>query len=168
MELWDIYNIKREITGKVVERDNYDFLDNEYHLVAIIWVVNKKGEFLIQRRALDKELLPGLLATHGGSVLRGESSVEGAIRETYEEVGVTLNREELTLFSSRFHGTTLYDNYIVHKEFDLSECVIDPEEVDSCMVMTYDEIKSAVQSGDFYNYERVQVNGYFDLIKGLI
>ena len=84
MELWDAYDENRKLLGYTVQRDKFDSLNNEYHIVVHIWIKNSKGEYLIQKRSENKK--SGLKwAGTGGSVLANESSIDGAVREVKEE-----------------------------------------------------------------------------------
>ena len=93
MELWDLYNERRELTG-------YDHIRGEevpqgfYHLVVHIWIRNSKGEYLISQRSADRPVHPLMWECVGGSVTKGEDSLTGALRETKEEVGLTLSPED--------------------------------------------------------------------------
>ena len=61
MELWDIYDIDRQKTGKLCRRvDGKALADQDYHLVVHICLFNPHGQLLIQRRQLDKAGYPGL------------------------------------------------------------------------------------------------------------
>ena len=64
---------------------------NRFHLVVHVWIVNAKGEYLISQRAASRPSYPLMWECVGGSVLRGESSVDGAVREVKEEVGIDLS-----------------------------------------------------------------------------
>ena len=84
MELWDVYDENRKLTGKKHER-GVPLGPGEYHIIADVWTVNQRSEILLTRRHPDKPY--GLLwECTGGSVLTGENSVEGALRELSEEV----------------------------------------------------------------------------------
>lgn len=93
MELWDLYNENRERTGLVHVRGQ-DVPQGYYHLVVHIWIRNSKGEYLISQRSADRPACPLMWECVGGSVLKGEDSLTGALRETQEEVGLTLLPEE--------------------------------------------------------------------------
>ena len=55
MELWDVYDIDRQKTGKLAQRVNGKSMpEGEYHLVVHICLFNAKGQLLIQQRQLDK------------------------------------------------------------------------------------------------------------------
>ena len=61
MELWDVYDIDRQKTGKLAQRVNGKSMpEGEYHLVVHICLFNAKGQLLIQQRQLDKIGYPGL------------------------------------------------------------------------------------------------------------
>ena len=45
MELWDVYDINRKFTGKVIDRHSNERLKKgEYHLVVEAIIINLKGE----------------------------------------------------------------------------------------------------------------------------
>lgn len=99
MELWDLYNEKRELT-------EYDHIRGEpipegfYHLVVHVWIRNSKGEYLISQRSVDSLTFPLMWECVGGSVIKGENSLTGAIRETQEEVGLSLSPKSGKLVNS--------------------------------------------------------------------
>lgn len=89
MELWDLYTADRELTGQTHIRGEKIPADR-FHLVVHAWIVNQKGEYLISQRAASRPTLPLKWECVGGSVLAGETSLQGAIREVKEEVGIDL------------------------------------------------------------------------------
>ena len=99
MELWDLYNENRELTGHDHIRGE-EIPQGFYHLVVHIWIRNSKGEYLISQRSADRPTFPLMWECIGGSVVKGEDSLIGAIRETKEEVGLTLSPENGRLIYS--------------------------------------------------------------------
>ena len=106
MELWDVYDIHRRKLGYKIARCTPDELPadceyrpalapsgklnlrpEEYHLSVHVWFINSKGELLIQKRAENKRHMPGVWAACGGAAMSGESTIDAAIRESYEEMG---------------------------------------------------------------------------------
>ncbi len=165
VEHWDVYNGLREKTGKVVVRDQYKFQENEYHLVVITWIIDSKKRFLMQRRSYNKDLLPGIIATHGGSAIVGETSLVGAMREVYEEIDVAVDFSKMKLIHSEFKGHCLYDTYVVKMDVDLEDVVIDPKEVDSCMFVTFEEMERLMESGECYDYRKGHGPEYLRLLE---
>lgn len=103
MELWDLYTKYREKTGKVHRRGE-PIPEDSYHLVVHVWIRNKKGEYLLSQRAANRPTFPLMWECVGGSVLKGENSVEGAIREVKEEVGITLDPSQGTKLFTKIRG----------------------------------------------------------------
>lgn len=90
MEIWDLYNERRELTGKEHIRGE-DIPQGQYHLVVHVWIRNREGEYLISQRSEDRPFFPLMWECVGGSALKGEDSLSAALRETEEEVGVKLS-----------------------------------------------------------------------------
>ena len=90
MELWDLYTQDRKPTGETHVRGEKLPADR-YHLVVHVWLKNRKGQYLISQRAANRPTHPLFWECVGGSVLQGESSLQGALREVKEEVGVDLD-----------------------------------------------------------------------------
>ena len=90
MEIWDLYDENRNKTGKDWIRGN-PIPDGFFHLVVHVWIKNNDGKFLISQRSETRKKQPLLWECVGGSVLKGETSLEGAIREVKEEVGIDLS-----------------------------------------------------------------------------
>lgn len=92
-ELWDIYDINKRKTGRTAERGVYQLKDGEYHLVVNAIVMNSKNEILISKRVATKKF-GGMWECCGGSVLMGETSLEGILRELKEEMGLRFEKRE--------------------------------------------------------------------------
>lgn len=169
MEMFDLYNSNGELIGKVVERGS-KLETGEFHLVAHIWIRNSEGKYLIQKRAKKTDKIFGQYAATGGAVTSGENSLQGAVREVKEEIGLTISESELKCIK-RYYITNSYSSYItdlylVEKDVDLSSLTIDQNELSECVFMTMDEIRQLVKDNMFWDYENTYVRkGYFDLIE---
>ena len=93
MEIWDLYDENKNVTGKYCVRGD-EIPDDYYHLVVHVWIKNDKGEYLISQRSANRPKFPLMWECVGGSVLKGENSLQGAIRETKEEIGIDLTELE--------------------------------------------------------------------------
>lgn len=92
-ELWDIYDKNKKKTGKTIERGGRVLEKGEYHIVVTALILNSKQEILISKRAAHKT--HGLMCEcNGGSILAGETSLEGIIREIKEELGISFSKKE--------------------------------------------------------------------------
>ena len=89
MEIWDLYDEKRKLTGRTHIRGE-ELPEGCYHLVVHVWIRNSRGEYLISQRAADRPTNPLKWECVGGHVIKGEDSLHGALREVKEEVGISL------------------------------------------------------------------------------
>ena len=92
-EIWDLYDENRELLGKDHVRGEQLPIDG-YHLVVHVWIRNSKGEYLIAQRSANRPTFPSVWECVDGSVIKGEDSLQGALREVKEEVGVDLLPEK--------------------------------------------------------------------------
>ena len=90
MELWDLYDENRQLTGRTHIRGE-SIPEGCFHLVVHVWIRNSRGQYLISQRSASRPTFPLMWETVGGSVLSGEDSLSGAIREAKEEVGIDLD-----------------------------------------------------------------------------
>jgi len=77
MEVWDLYDKNRQKTNKRHVRGTA-LAAEDYHIVVHVWIRNNKGEFLLTKRHPNKHY-PHLWECPGGSIVTGESSLDGAI-----------------------------------------------------------------------------------------
>ena len=148
-EYRDILTADKTPTGKLNKRGE-PFLENEYHLVAICWIVNKQGEFLITRRSFDKEYFGGFWEAQGGSVLSGETSLEAAVREVKEEVGLIVDPRDAWLFASHIQDDAIFDHWLFRYEFDLSKVKLQEGETIDVRAAKWSEIKELMETGMFF------------------
>lgn len=89
MELWDAYNADGTLAGfDLVRGENIP--ERYYHLVCATVIRHEDGDYLLMQRSFEKEILPGKWEIGaGGSVLKGENKIQGALREVREETGIT-------------------------------------------------------------------------------
>ena len=157
MELWDLYTRDRQFTGERHVRGE-QLPPGRYHLVVHVWIKNSRGQWLISQRAASRPTFPLKWESVGGSVTAGEDSLEGALREAQEEVGVELDPANGWLISStvREHFQDIRDVWLfVHDDpVDLANATTD--EVAAIRWMSVEEIRALYDAG-----ELVHTLGYF-------
>lgn len=92
MEIWDLYNENREIIGEHIR--GTELPENGFHLVVHVWIKNSDGRYLMTQRSAGKKTFPLMWECVGGSALRGETSIQSAVREVKEEVGIDLSADD--------------------------------------------------------------------------
>ena len=71
MELWDIYDNNKQLTGRTMKRNDWCLKDGEYHLTVLGVVQHTDGRFLITRRVLTKAWAAGWWEVPGGACMAG-------------------------------------------------------------------------------------------------
>lgn len=92
-ELWDIYDKDKKKTEKTIEREGVQLKEGEYHIVVTGVIINSQNKILISKRAAHKKY-PLMWECSGGSILAGETSLEGIIREIREELGLHFTKKD--------------------------------------------------------------------------
>lgn len=88
-EQWDAYNKHWEPLGYRLFRDE-PLKSTEYHLICEVFITHEDGDILLVQRSFDKVGFPGYFeVSAGGSVLAGESALQAAKREVFEETGIS-------------------------------------------------------------------------------
>ena len=143
MELWDLYTADRVPTGEVIERGK-PIPAGLFHLGIHAWIRNSEGKYLISQRSPTKDVLPLMWETVAGSVLSGEDTLTGALREVKEEVGLDFSPEQAKLiYSYSGEGVTshaIVDVYLFEYDGEVDLCNATTDEVIESKWLTYDEI----------------------------
>ncbi len=155
MEVWDLYDKNKVKLGATIVRGE-DLPEGAYHLVVHIWIQNGEGKYLISQRAASRPTFPLMWECQGGSVLAGEDGLQGALRETKEEVGVDLDPKCGKLLFTKVrdaeNGKKFKDileawNFRYDGEVDLSRATTD--EVAQVKWLTKDDIRALISKGAF-------------------
>ena len=127
-ELWDLYDRDGNRTGETIARRPgfyQEVPEGRYHLVVDILVRHADGTFLVTRRSEEKPLYPGYWeASAGGSALKGEEPKEAALRELFEETGLTPDTLELVSTSTKDKSQCIYFSYLATVHGDKSAVVL--------------------------------------------
>ena len=163
MEKRDLYDKDRNLTGEFIFKGE-SVPKGKYIIVILVMIQNSKGEFLIQKRSKQKG---GKFAATGGHVKSGQTSVEGMIDEIQEEIGLAVKPQELELlYSSREdEQDVFFDLYYMKKDFEISDLVLQEEEVESASWKTIEEIDELIKQDMFLINHAEEVYRTIDIIK---
>ena len=146
MELWDLYTADRVPTGDVVERGK-PIPAGLFHIGVHAWIRNSEGKYLISQRSPTKDVLPLMWETVAGSIVSGERSLEGALREVKEEVGLDFTPDEAVLVYSATGREVcgnkiqeILDVYLFEFDGDVDLAKATTDEVAQTKWLSYDEI----------------------------
>ena len=162
MEIWDLYDKNRALTGQTMVRGQ-PVPENCFHLVVHSWIHDGNGRYLISQRSKSRQKNPLLWECVGGSVLAGEDSISAALRETEEEVGVKLSPSDGKLLFSKLREVVdgvpfsdIVDVWLFKYNGPVELKNATTDEVEQVRWMKIDEIKELWDKGLF-----VPTLGYF-------
>ena len=175
VELLSEVNNNGEYTGRVLTREETHEQELP-HPVVHVWIVNEKGEVLLQKRSPEKSMYAGVLhISAAGHIESGEEPLPSAVREVREEVGLKTKEEEyISLGSRKVHQvipeTGKMDREYVHnfllfvnsKDLKLT---LQKEEVAETTWVSLDEMERQINDEEAYKkYLNHPKNYYTDTI----
>ena len=167
IEIWDVLDENGNPTGKTALRGQGILKSGEYHLVVHIWIVSSSGQFLIQRRADDKKLMPGEWAATGGAAISGEDSFAAASRELFEELGIKYDRNSLKKLERIKRRNSLLDVWAIVCNISENKLVLQRSEVAQAKWVSERELRKMIENGNFHNYGKEYFDSIFEKIKSI-
>ncbi len=155
MELLDVLDEEGNLTGN---KEDKDIIHEKglWHREVCALIRNRKGEYLIQKRAATKKQAPNKWGMTAGHVDAGEDFEEAMIREIREELGIEVALEELTplsTFKEAFENETTTNNnytryYFYETNRKIEDYTICLEELSELKYITIEEMEEAVEKKD--------------------
>lgn len=156
-EYFDVLDENGNMTGEVKLRQEVH-RDGDWHKAVHIWIFNRNGEVLLQRRSPNKDSYPNMLdISSAGHLSAGDSSIDGALRELEEELGLYVDKEELKLFDcmkiSRVFKETFINNefndlYYLITDKKTNDMTIQEEELSEIFFIPFDTLKQMINEKD--------------------
>jgi len=161
-EYIDIVSKTRQPTGKSALKSEIHS-KGHCHNTAHIWFYTTDGDILLQQRAASKAIFPLLWdVSVAGHIDAGETILAGAIRETEEEIGLTVSEYDLEkigvfkcfksypngIIDNEFHHT-----FIVELNVEISDLIPQKEEVEALKLVSmydfHDLLEHSATNGHF-------------------
>lgn len=170
-EFLDIYDENGCKTGRVIERGQ-PLGPGGFHLGAIVLVMNRQGELLCTKRSPEKRLYPGMWENTGGGALAGETSLSAAVRELWEETGISAKPEELSYLyrvkSIEPDGCGLInDVYALRRDMEAKDLRLQPGETVEARWIPYGEWEALGRAGRILTPAGPHNEDFFQLMRGL-
>lgn len=166
MEYFDIVDEYGNKTGGIVER-TLAHRTGVPHRTAHVWIFRYKDDVLqvlIQKRCLAKDSFPGCYdISSAGHVSAGQEYEESALRELKEELGVTIQPDQLINCGihnfhtvNNFRGIPYDDNqasqvYILWLDMEADAFTLQESEIESVRWIGFEECIQAVKDHAFTN-----------------
>ena len=156
MELVDIYNERHEQLNYTKSRK--ELATGEYRLSAFIWVINDEDKILLQQRLATTKKMPNMWGTTAGGAQTGESSLESALRELKEELGIEAKKEEFSFIGSYKRINDFVEVWLCKKNIEVEDLVLEETEVQNAKWVDIEEFEHMIKDG-------TGINSGFDIFK---
>lgn len=154
-EYFDLLDENGNKTGKIKLRTEVH-RDGDWHKAVHIWIINNKGDVLLQRRCATKDSNPNMLdISSAGHLSTGDDSLTGAIRELKEELNLNVNKEELQFiktlkrsskYTSTFINNEFDDLYILRTDKTINDMKFQEDEISEIFFVPYKKFKEMVNN----------------------
>ncbi|MBI5742098.1 MAG: NUDIX domain-containing protein [Nitrospirae bacterium] len=163
-ELLDVVNEKGEVID-TLPRSVIHGNPSLMHRVVHVLVFNIKGDLLLQRRSMNKDVAPGKWDTSvGGHIDHGEEVIESVRREMEEELGVTTCGPEFLytyIHSNPYETEVVYTHSCVYE----GDVRFNKEEIDEVRFWGIDEIRHNLGKGIFSDNFEHEFRTYMEFQK---
>lgn len=125
-----------------------------WHKAIHVWILNNKNEILLQYRCAEKKLYPNTWdCSFAGHIGAGESSIQAAIREGKEELGIDIDLEKLEYVLTnrekvkyeQIQSNEFVDIYILRQNVELKDISFQKEEVSDAKYVSLDEFFNLIK-----------------------
>ena len=159
MEFLDIVDESNNLTGETAERELIH-TSGIWHREVVVWVMNERGDILVQKRAANKRQHPNKWGICAGHVDAGETVEAAALRELEEELGfkATINDLEFMFIAKEQEeypngrkNYVFYHNYFMKTNWEVEDYKIETEELSEVKYITFEELEEVIktQNTDF-------------------
>lgn len=157
-EMIDVLDENGVKTGEVVTRKEVH-KKGLWHRIIVVAIIDNNNQLLMQQRSYQKDTNPGKWdISVAGHVSAGQTSLEAAIREVEEEVGIHISTENLQYVLTSKHETKPKEDYIVKhihdfyiakvSKIDMEHIVLQESEVENAKLVNKREFQYMVEHED--------------------
>lgn len=165
MELWDGYRKDGSMAGCDLVRDE-PIPDGLFHLVSEVLVQHTDGSYLLMQRDFNKKGYPGMYeATAGGSIIKGETPKDGAVRELKEETGITAKQLAQIYYTVDQQSQTIYHGYLCITDCDKTAVTLQEGETVAYRWLDRKEFLEFLDSEEYIQAHKSRLAPYLDKIQ---
>jgi isopentenyldiphosphate isomerase/general stress protein 26 len=171
----DVLDEKGNKTGEVRSIDDIHFY-GFWHSSARVWIMNSKGEILLQHRDKSHVEFPDKWdVSAAGHITAGHDSIGTAVSEVKEELGIDIESSDLKLIKRMVKSVTSNDGkyidnsfediYLVNKDIHIDDFLMQKIEVQNLKWVSVEDFRKMVSDP---NSELVPHAEEYEMLLGVI
>lgn len=153
MEYLNLYDDKGNLLNEIGIRGKENN-NNNLEGIAIIFIQNSRGEFLIQKTSRSRG---DEFSTTGGHVLFGSDFLDTIIREVNEELGIDIAKEKIIEANTYVVEHYFQKVYYLRKDINIKDIKVQKSEVDYVRWLSKEEINNLIKNNEF---RKGNIEGY--------
>lgn len=126
-----------------------------FHKPVWIWIFNSNKQILVQKRAPTKKFMPNKWdGSATGHVCAGKTSLDGCVREVYEELGLTFKESDF-IFLGEFPAPEVWELgqvYCLKSDIPSNNMKLQENEVSEVKWLELNEFETLLMSEEFLPY----------------
>lgn len=151
MEKYELVDKNGNKTGKIItklEACNSKNIPNKYYLPIVgVVIINDENKILLQKRSMLKKSNPGKWGICGGKINIGETPLDAALRETQEEIGISLDVSKLRVIREAANEKAYFTIFYIRKNLDIKQCRLKKDEVEEIKYFRVEELNQLDNQG---------------------
>ena len=171
MELIDVIDENNKLTGEIEDRW-VAYNKGLWRRTVSCWIINEKGEILLQRRTANKKRNPNKWVKTGGQIDSGESAEDAIFREVKEELGIEIPKNQIKvvdIHKSDYKSKRFVYNFIFVVNHKIDDDILQEDEVSEVKYVSIEEIELARRNKDikytFSNWSNEDFDREMTLLK---
>ena len=167
-EIFDVYDIDGNLLGQRPKSFCHGPNPGVFHKPVWIWIYNDKKQILVQKRAKCKKNNPSKWdMPSAGHVDAGETSLEGCVRETKEELGLDVNQNQFEFIVEwkALESWELAQVYLLNCNVKAKDMKLQVEEVECVKWLDYKEFEKLLYSDEFVPHQKSYKDFVCDIFK---
>lgn len=168
-ELIDVLDGNGNKTGEIKPKSTVK-KEGDFHKAISVCIINEQKEILMQKRSGKKKAYPNLWSIFvKGHVIAGETSLDACKREVFEELGISIEINELqylytikeeTKVNEEYIENIFFDTFLLIKNIEIEKIKMQSEEVEDVKWMFYKKVEKLItERGDMVpnqkDYEKI-------------
>lgn len=160
MEYFDVLNKERKFINKILPRGT-KLNSDEFNQGVEVWIKTQNKKILITQRSIFKSH-PLQWEAPGGCSVSGETTITTAIREMHEEIGISINSNDLIFLGTQLYKNQFVDIYSIELNICIKKLILQSSEVSDIKLVSQKDFEMLINQNQVVPYT---IQHYNNIVK---